>query len=140
MTKETNSPDKAIVKSPSGRTKRASDVKRGPLAVRGLEPGYHYRFVNDEDDKVQAFTEAGYEPVLDKDVNIGDKRVDKATAEGSVKTVSVGGGTKAVLMRIRQDWYDEDQLEKEKHIRILEQTTEQKALEGNYGKIQTTRD
>lgn len=139
MTKEA-SPDKAIVKSPSGRTKRASDVKRGPLTVRGLESGYHYRFVNDEDDKVAAFQEAGYEPVLDKDVSIGDKRVDRASPEGTVKSVSVGGGTRAVLMRIRQDWYDEDQIEKEKHIRALEQTTKQEALEGNYGKIHTYRD
>ena len=140
MTKEATSPDKAIVKSPSGRTKRASDVKRGPLTVRGLESGYHYRFVNDTDDKIEAFREAGYEPVLDKDVSIGEKRVDRASAEGGVKTVAVGGGTRAVLMRIRQDWYDEDQIEKEKHIRALEQTTEQQALEGMQGSIRTYRD
>ena len=131
----------SIVKSPSGRTKRASTIARGPLAVRGLEPGYHYRFVNDVDDKVQAFRETGYEPVLDKDVNVGDKRVNVPATEGSVKSISVGGGTKAVLMRIRQDWYDEDQLEKEKIIKAQELATRKEALDaGLTGEIRTTRD
>src|SRR5678816_996753 len=99
---------KTIVKSPSGRIKRAKSKNRGPLAVRGKEEGFHYRFVNDVDDNVQSFREGGYEIVPDKDVSIGYKRVDMPLADGSVKLVSVSGGMKSVLMRIAQEWYDED--------------------------------
>ena len=131
---------KTIVKSPSGRIKRATAKNRGPLAVRGKEDGYHYRFVNDVDDNVLSFKEGGYEIVQDKDVSIGDKRVNVPTAEGSVKSISVGGGMKSVLMRIPQDWYDEDQAEKEVAIQEQESAIKKEALSGNYGKLSVTRD
>lgn len=131
---------KTIVKSPSGRIKRATAKNRGPLAVRGKEAGFHYRFVNDVDDNVQSFREGGYEVVQDKDVSIGDKRVDIPTAEGGVRAVSVGGGMKSVLMRIPQEWYDEDQVEKEVALREQESAIKKDALDGNYGKLVITRD
>jgi hypothetical protein len=129
-----------IVKSPSGRIKRASQLTKGPLAVRGKEPGFEYRIVNDIDDRVLDFTEAGYEVVQDKDVSIGDKRVDKPAAEGSVKRFNVGGGQRAVLMRIREDWYKEDQKEKADEIARQELAIKKDALDGNYGKLVIERD
>lgn len=131
---------KTIVKSPSGRIKRATSKNRGPLAVRGKEDGFHYRFVNDVDDNVQSFKEGGYQIVQDKDVSIGDKRVDIPSADGSAKLVSVGGGMKSVLMRIPQEWYDEDQIDKELALREQESAIKKDALDGNYGKISITRD
>ena len=127
----------AIVKSPSGRIKRM-DARTGPLTVRGKEPGFVYRFVNDVDDRIESFKEAGYDVVADKDVAVGVKRVDRAGTEGSVKRVSVGGGVKGVLMRQREDFYTEDQADKEARIRELERATKKEALDGNYGNLKTT--
>lgn len=124
-----------IVKSPRGRTKRASMIAKGPLSVRGKESGYHYRIVNDIDDRVLEFQEGGYEVVQDKDVSIGDKRVDKATSEGGVKRFAVGGGQRAVLMRIRQDWYDEDQDLKARGIAEQELAIKKEAADGHYGSL-----
>lgn len=130
----------SVVKSPSGRIKRASQLAKGPLAVRGKEPGFVYRIVNDRDDRVLEFTEAGYQVVQDKDVSIGDKRVDKPATEGSVKRFHVGGGDRAVLMRIREDWYTEDQKEKADAIATQELAIKKDALDGNYGKLVIERD
>lgn len=130
-----------IVKSPSGRVKRPTQLAQGPLSVRGKEPGFVYRIVNDRDDRVLEFQEAGYELVQDTDVKIGDKRVDKASTLGSVKQFPVGGGVRGVLMRQREDWYNEDQKEKEKLIYTQEASIKQQAvLDGLKGDIKVTRD
>ncbi len=128
------------VKSPSGRVKRASQIAKGPLSVRGKEQGFVYRIVNDTDDRVLDFQEGGYEIVQDKDVSIGDKRVDKAATEGTVKRFHVGGGQKAVLMRIREDWYEEDQRDKASAIAEQELAIKKEALDGYKGTITVTRD
>lgn len=129
-----------ITKSPSGRIKRSSQVAQGPLSVRGKEAGYMYRIVNDRDDRVLEFQEAGYELVQDKDVAVGTKRVDKASAEGSVKQFPVGGGMKGVLMRIPQNLYDEDQAEKARLINAQELAFKQDALNGYVGSIKNVKD
>ena len=132
--------NKEATKTASGRVKRVPLSGKQPLAVRGKESGFHYRIVNDIDDRVLAFTEAGYEVVRGTDATVGDKRVDKASVEGSVKQISVGGGDKAVLMRIPQEWYDEDQNEKLVHLKNLEDATKKDALSGHYGKLDVSRD
>lgn len=131
--------NKEATKTASGRTKRIPLSGKQPLAVRGKESGFHYRIVNDIDDRVLAFTEAGYEVVRGTDATVGDKRVDAPTAEGSVKQISVGGGDKAILMRIPQEWYDEDQDAKLGHLQDLEDATRKDALSGHYGDIKVNR-
>lgn len=132
--------DKAATKVPSGRVKRTPLQGKQPLAVRGKEPGFQYRIVNDKDDRVLDFQDAGYEIVDSKDAKVGDKRVDRATEDGSVKRISVGNGEKAVLMRIPEDWYQEDQEAKMTRLKALEDATKQEALNGTYGKLDLTRD
>ena len=124
------------------RPKRTPISKRNILSVEGKDPNYHYRIVNDTGDRIQAFKDAGYETVLASDVRIGDKRINSATPEGSVAQVSVGGGQKALLMRIPKEWYEEDQALKQTEINRLEQSTLQQALERNElktGKLEVTR-
>lgn len=125
-----------IVKSPEGRIKRAN-IRSGKLHVRGKDPAYEYRIVNDVDDRVLSFKETGYEIVEDKDVVIGSKRVDTPSQQGAAKLISVGGGTKAVLMRQKREWYEEDQADKHRSIAELEAQSKQKALDGNYGELKT---
>ncbi len=125
-----------IAKSPSGRTKRTPVGQRNVLTVTGKEAGYQYRVVNDSADRIETFKEAGWEVVPAKDVRIGDKRINSAAPEGSAATASVGLGQKAVIMRIKDDWYKEDQAAKEAQIKRLEESTIQKAQgSGDYGSV-----
>lgn len=108
------------------------------LAVQGKEPGYVYRIVNDIGDRVASMQEQGYEIVTDKSIKVGDRRVAVPTAEGSPVqvTVSQTSGTKGIVMRIREDWYKEDQETKLQRVNELEaQTQRAENVPGRYGEI-----
>lgn len=119
------------------RVKRAPiNGKRSILNVRGKEPGYEYRIVNDVDSRINEFLERGYEVVTDSSISVGDKRVNKPSQAGSAVEISVGQGTKAFLMRIPKEYYDEDQREKQKQINLIEGQMKAEAnKDGNYGSI-----
>jgi len=131
-------------------TSKASDserVRRTPingtrnrLNVRGKEPGYVYRIVNDIDDRIKTFEEMGYEVVTDSSVSVGEKRVANATKEGSPAKVSVGQGIQAYVMRQKQEWYDDDQKKKQEHVNELESSMKRESeKEGFYGKLDVSR-
>lgn len=130
----------AIAKSPSGRVRRTPVGVRNVLTVNGKDPAYEYRVVNDKDDRVQQYMDAGYEIVKASDIRVGDSRVNAPSAEGSIATCSVGGGMKGVVMRIRKEWYEEDQAAKMAQIDQLEAATKAEPLEdGNYGNVNLHR-
>jgi hypothetical protein len=110
------------------RVKRSPIGQRNKLSVEDKDPNYHYRIVNKAVGRVEQFIEQGYE-VAPK-TKIGDKRVDNSSALGSASEIAVGGGTVAVLMRQRKDWYDEDQATKQKAILDLEATMNEAAKKG----------
>lgn len=139
MTQKENSPDKAIAKAPQGRVRRTPVGRRNVLTLTGKEPGYEYRFVNDTGDRVQQFLDAGYEFVEAKSVQVGDARIGRPSAEGTNAQASVGQGVRAYAMRIREDWYDEDQAAKQAHVKAIEEATKEKALDGTYGKLEIVR-
>lgn len=119
----------------SKRTPFRSKVngEKGPLVIRGKEPEFEYRIANDTDNRVQELQERGYE-IVTHAATVGDKRVGAPKKEGTPHQISVGGGRKAYLMRIKKEWYDEDQKAK------LEEPAElEAALKANsnsdYGKI-----
>lgn len=129
----------AIAKAPSGRVQRTPVGTRNVLTVAGKDPSYEYRIINDSGDRVQEFLDAGYELVEKDSVRVGDKRVNAATAEGSKAHLSVGQGQKAFVVRIKKEWYQEDQARKQAHVNQLEEATKAKALDGTYGKLEITR-
>ena len=130
----------AIAKAPSGRTQRVPVGTRNVLTVMGKDPNYEYRIINDSGDRVQEFMDAGYELVEKESVRVGDKRVNSATAEGTVAQLSVGQGQKGYVVRIKKEWYDEDQAKKQRRVNELESATKAKALDGTYGKLELSRD
>lgn len=130
----------ALSKEPSGRPQRTPVGQRNILTVKGKDPSYVYRIVNDTDDRITQFKEAGYEIVPDQAVSVGDKRVNAAASIGSGKQLSVGQGTKAYVMRIPRDWYEEDQASKLSQVAAVEQATREKALDGTYGELKLSRD
>jgi len=129
----------AIAKAPDSRPRRIPVGTRNILTVSGKDPNYEYRFINDIGDRVQKFLEAGYELVPDSSVKVGDKRLSMPSSEGSAKQVSMGGGTKGFLVRIKKELYLEDQKAKQDNIDRLEASTKKQALDGTYGKLEITR-
>lgn len=121
----------------SNRVRRSaiSDKYRGRLSVEGKDPNYEYRWVNDTDNNVSVRQEQGWEIVTDQDLKIGDKRVADPAELGSARTVSVGNGVTSHLMRIKKEWYDEDQQMKQKRVDELEKSTKPDPRDGFYGKL-----
>ena len=126
----------------SGRTNRASvNGTRNVLNVTGKEPGYHYRVVNDTGDRVASMQERGYEIVTDDSVKVGDRRIANPAQEGSPVMASVGNGIKGYVMRIKQEWFDEDQKAKAQQVDELESSMKRQALaEGLNGKLEFSKD
>lgn len=120
------------------RTRRTPiNGQRNILSVDGKDPSYEYRIVNDTGDRVAQFEQQGYEIVSDRTVKVGDRRVANPTAEGTPVQVSVGGGQKAFLMRIKKEWYDEDQKTKQNQVNESEAAMKREsAANADYGKIE----
>lgn len=105
---------------------RTDRPKRIPLNTRNVlsapaKKGFVRRFVNDVEDRVQRFQDAGYE-VVQGNIQVGDPKAGEDKPVGSPVSKSVGLGTKAVLMEIPQDWYDEDQKARQDAIAAQEQS------------------
>lgn len=121
-------------------------VRRSPinglknkLKVQGQEPGYEYRIVNDLDGRVEDLTERGYEFVENKGVTVGDKRVATPSPTGSKVEVSMGGGVRGYLMRIKKEFFEEDQATKAKVVDDTEALLKAPNIDGKYGKIELKR-
>lgn len=120
------------------RTKRRSSVNgtRNVLTISGKEPGYQYRVVNDVGDRIEQMKAIGYEIVEDSKIQVGDRRIANPTKEGSPVQVSVGGGIQGFVMRIKDEWFQEDRVAKDKHIDDIERGLVRDAKDASdYGNI-----
>ena len=124
------------------RVARKPMNRRGPQAVSGqLDPNFEYRFVNDKGSRLQVFQQAGWELACDEDITIGDSRVSDASDLGSGKRVISNDGTTSILMRIKKEWYAEDQKTKAQEINEQEAAMRQTASQGaDYGSLKLNRD
>lgn len=129
------------------KTTRSTRVVRKPLSQRGPQaisgdknPDYEYRFVNDTGSRIHNFQQAGYEFVTGDELVVGDSRVTDASDLGSNKRVISNDGTTSYLMRIKRDWYKEDQQAKAQQIQEQEAAMKQEASAGMYGKLNLSRD
>ena len=120
----------------SARVARKPLTQRGPQAIAGEKnPEFEYRFVNDTGSRIQNFKAAGYEFVTGDDLIVGDNRVSDATDLGSAKRVISNDGTTSYLMRIKKEYYEEDQASKAAAIKEQEAAMKQEASTGMYGKL-----
>jgi hypothetical protein len=124
------------------KTETKKRPKRIPLGTRNVlkypkRPGYVRRVVNDVEDRIQRFKDAGYEIVQKKDLPSGDSRAGDASQMGMPVSKSVGNGVKAVLMEIPEEWYEEDQKAKQDKIKAAEAAMKQNkgGVEGGYGDL-----
>ena len=129
------------------RTDRPNRVKiggfRDVLAVHGLDTeNFVFRWVVDRGSRIARLTARGYEPQPQEEgIYVGDARIGVASAVGSTITASAGGGDeKLVLMRIKREWYEEDQKEKADEVDALEESMRQDFGDGRYGSISFPKD
>lgn len=93
---------------------------RNRLNINGKldKENFEYRIVNDfeDGDRIAQFMQNDWEIVNKSDIEVGDKRVNKPTPEGTPVKISVGQGTRAYLMRKRKDWFQDDQKAKQAEV------------------------
>ena len=123
-------------KGPFGRPIRTPIGTRDVLTAP-KKAGFVRRFVNDEGDRVKQFEEAGY-TIVQEDIEVGDPKAGKDTPTGSVVSKSVGAGTKAVLMEIKEEWYKEDQKAKQDRISMAENDMKRRLKSGHGGLYPTS--
>lgn len=122
------------------RTVRKSLFQRGPQSIAGeKDQNFHYRFVNDTGSRIANFQAAGYEIVKDDELVVGDSRVFDPSDLGSAKKVTSNDGTVSYLMRIKKEWYNEDQATKAEHIKETERAMKTQSS-SDYGSLKLTSD
>ena len=110
---------------------------RNVLTVEGQDNDFVYRWVNDKDGRIDRFKAAYYELVKD-DVKVGDKTVDSASGNNGNVSKDVGNGITAYLMRIKKEWFLEDQAAKQVEVDRSEESMKRelnKQGDGSYGGV-----
>lgn len=101
---------------------------------------YVYRVFNDKGTRIARYKQYGWEPCSVDEVTIGTRNTIGAGDVASV-TVDSSDGTQGIVMKIRKDWYDEDQKAKANAIDKTERAiTGESENEGNYGKVSIDTD
>lgn len=130
--------------------------KRIPIGTRNVlgidkskldTKNYSYRIVNDTGDRLTRYRDAGWEPhtTSDEDMIVGDPDVGNSRRLGSLVTKVVDKrGTQAYLMKIRKEYYEEDQEAKAEKIRQTEndlrfEKTQNPDRKGRYGEVKFGR-
>lgn len=120
------------------RVERKPLFQRGPQSIAGeKDSDYVYRFVNDTGSRIANFQQAGYEIVTDQDLVVGDSRVSDPNTIGAGKSVTSNDGTVSFLMRIKREWYTEDQKAKAAQINETEQAMKQNSS-SDYGTLKVS--
>lgn len=124
-----------------GRPTRRPVSQRVVLSAP-IRQGYVRRWVNDSEGRIRLFEEGGWRPVTSNDgtaIETADRSRMAESSMGSVTTRHVGNNMKAVLMEIKQDFYNEDQAKKAEQIKAAERDILMNRSEGQYGKIEVNR-
>ncbi len=130
-----------MAKTIEKRVQRRSLFQRGPQTIVGeKDPNYEYRFVNDTGSRIHNFQQAGYELVTGDDLTVGDSRIRDVGDLGTGKRVISNDGTTSYLMRIKKEWYQEDQEAKAKLLDEQEAAMRKEATKEFTGSIKMSRD
>ncbi len=112
--------------------KRTPLGERNRLTFKNLDPAYSYRIINDKDDRLKRAQDGGYE-FVESEEQLGDTRVADPSKLGSKVSKPVGNGVTGYLMRIKKEWYDEDQEKKQKLVDRTEQSMKPAKAKEEYG-------
>ena len=125
----------------TGRQERSARIPingtRDILAVKGIPEEFHPCWVNDTDNNIQKYLDAGYSFWTGNAV-VGDRKVDSDSPMASgVIQKNVGNGLTAYLMVIPKDIWESDMAEYHKTIGEKESIMLRNEKQGNgrYGSI-----
>ena len=114
-------------------------IKRSKLEVKDQDPAYMYRWINDVGGRVLDAQNGGYEFVTDAKVGEGDIANRNASAGNRVSrvvgTTDRGNAITAYLMRIRKEFYQDDQAAKKRQLDELDKALkagQSKPVENSY--------
>ena len=115
---------------PENRVERPLRVPVGApreiLTVFGRDPNYVYRWVKDAGDRghrIMRFKQGGYELVEASEITVGQNLVHQTEDKASVVRYAAGPSEPDVylyLMKIRTEFYNEDQKAKEGQLQEVE--------------------
>ena len=120
---------------------------RDIMTVLNKEEGYSYRWVTDIDEKgsrIYKYKRGGWEmsplETTEGEIIVGEEAVFRTENKEDIIRLHVGAGQFAYLMRIKKEWYDEDQKAKADAIDEVERTITQTGSStgesfGQYGKV-----
>src|SRR3990167_5396593 len=136
-TANTSKPAETVIQRRPARRNSVGGPRNVLKMNKNPDPNSVFRIVNDVGDRVESFKEMGYEVVTDPTIRIGDRRAGKVGSVGTPVEVSVVQGTKAVLMKQRKDYYQEDQQAKMEQVSSDESSMYQRARkeDSDYGKL-----
>ena len=112
-------------------------ARRSKLQVSEEFPGFVLRWFNDADGRIEQAQAAGYEFVLRNEVpSLGQGQLHQDNSDLNSKVSKVVSKGKAVplrayLMKIKEEWYEEDQAEKEVVNAEIDEALRQGAPGGN---------
>jgi hypothetical protein len=113
---------------------------RDKLTVIGKEAGFHYTWQPEE--LLQKFYDASYEHVT-HDVRVGDKHINAASQiGGKVQYQSGGNGVVLYLLRVPQEYYDDDLSEYHRRVDRDEASMKESLnskTDGRYGEVKIER-
>jgi hypothetical protein len=124
-----------------GERRRVPLGTQGPLYVAGKykDPNFEHRVVNEKPGRIEAFMNAGWEMICITNENkvVGDPHCGRGTKVGTPVRIHVGGDEFGYLMRIKKEWYEEDQAAKQAGVLGMEQGMKDQTNEdkGRYGKV-----
>jgi len=88
--------------------------------VANADPAYHYHWVNDKPGRLSMALDGGYKHVPREGVSIGTDGTKNSNLGSMVSQYAgrdeAGQPYMRYLMRIRKEWYDEDQKEKQSGV------------------------
>lgn len=114
------------------RERTPFSASRKRLEVRFKDPDFRQKFhphwFNDQDGRIERAQDAGYEFVTPEEVvGVGDREVHSGNTDIGSKVSRAVGRTesnheiRAYLMKLRREWYDEDQREKQKQNDLVDE-------------------
>ena len=130
--KEDSAVEDSAMRRPQRTGNRIPLREQGPLTFDNQDPNFVYHVVNDRagSDRVGRFQKAGWEIVENE--TIGE---DGVRTPGTITSRPVNSdGTQGVLMKIKKEWYLEDQAAKQAEIDKIEDTIKRTEKQGGmYG-------